>query len=184
MILVVLSLLVCLAYGQHAPPAELMAVDEDIHDGAWMDTFHAENAPAQFGRTIESLPSINELGTASNLESHQVQSQQLRAPEGWFGFQSPINRNSLPAAPTFLSLIPQYITGLVTTFAFTFGIILLFDLIFNEANIIDRIVGKRGAKAIKDLVEEINVDNVISTADEVYSAIEKYQDLQRSQLPK
>merc|ERR1711997_7729 len=170
MIFVALSLLICAAYGQHAPPQQLMAVD----NGAWMDTFHAENAPAQFGRTIESLPSINELGTASNLESHQLQSQQLRAPEGWFGLQSPINR-SLQAAPSFFSLAPQYILGLVTSFAFVFGVILLFDFLLNNVNILQTITGGRAAKAINDLVAEINVNSVVSAADEVYSAVEKYQ---------
>jgi len=180
MIFVTLALLLSVAYGQHAPPAELMAVEENNNNNeAWMDTFHAQDVPSHFGRTIENLPSINDLGSQPSFES-----QQLRAPTGWFGLPSPINRQSLPAAPSFFALAPQYIVGLVTTFAFAFGVILLFDLVFNNANIIERITGQRGAKAIKDLVGEINVDNVMSAADEVYSAIEKYQDLQKSQLPK
>lgn len=162
---------------QHAPPAELLAADNNIDNAAWADTFHAENVP----HLSRNLPTINEYGAPGMVETHELRTA---APSGWFGIPSPINRQSLPAAPSFFALAPQYVVGLVTTFAFVLGVILLFDLIFGEANIIERITGVRGAKAIKDMVTGLDVNSVMDGVEEVYTAIEKYQDLQKSQLPK
>jgi hypothetical protein len=190
MIFVTISLLLTVAScqardaRQHAPPAHLDLIDDNINNAAWTDTFRADNVPDQFGRTIESseYPTIDQFGQAGNVASHELRTT---APNGWFGqFSGAVNRQSLPAPPSFFALAPQYVVGLVTTFTFVLGVILFFDLIFGDANIIQRITGQRGAKAIQDMVSGMDVNTVISAADEVYNAIEKYQDLQKSQLPK
>ena len=73
-------------------------------------------------------------------------------------------------------LSAPYVVGLTTTFAFVFGIILIFDLIFANANIIQRITGRDG-RVLADMVQRLDVNDIMTAADEVYGAIEKFQRL-------
>jgi hypothetical protein len=83
----------------------------------------------------------------------------------------------------FFNLAGPYVTGLVTTFAFVFGTVLFFDLIFGDANIIKRITGRDG-RALTDLVTGIDMNTVMTTADQVYTAIDKFNKIEKADLPK
>jgi len=93
-------------------------------------------------------------------------------------FQPVQERNEIEARTGFFDISGSYATSLVATFLFVIGFILAIEIVLGDLNIIKTITG-RSARNLFDngseMFSAVSPKQLVDTADEVYSAIERYQ---------
>jgi len=93
-------------------------------------------------------------------------------------FQPVQNRNGITARTGFFDISGSYATSLVGTFLFVIGFILAIEFVLGDLNIIKTITGRSARNLFEDgseLFSAVSPQQLVDTADEVYSAIERYQ---------
>ncbi|XP_023327264.1 uncharacterized protein LOC111700540 isoform X1 [Eurytemora carolleeae] len=75
----------------------------------------------------------------------------------------------------------SYASGIIVTLLIVTVVILVMDLVFSNYNIVETIMGRSAKKLWEEgssgLMSNLNTLNLIETANEVYSAVEKYNNL-------
>jgi len=93
-------------------------------------------------------------------------------------FQPLQNRNGVEARTGFFDLSGSYATSLVATFLFVMGFILAIELVLGDLNIIKTITGRSARNLFEngsDMFAKVSPQKIADSVEEVYSAIERYQ---------
>jgi len=88
------------------------------------------------------------------------------------------NRNGVEARTGFFDISGSYATSLVATFLFVMGFILVIELVLGDLNIIKTITGRSARNLFEngsDMFANVSPLKIADSVEEVYSAIERYQ---------